>query len=626
MNHAVLIVHAAIEPWASCRPEGLKLTLLARDAPATEVAAYTLLDNEEVRFELQPVRGTDGTAWQRWQGTVPWSDSGPNQRYVFRACTADRVLWLGSAGARSRPPPLAEHFRIAREPITPAWAREQVLYQIFPDRFARGQSGPVRGPAMVYGSSAQPSITLDWGAPVPTAEHGRVFYGGDLAGIVQRLDYLQGELGVTAIYLTPVFHAQSNHRYDTQDYEHVDPMLGGDAALVALADGLRARGMRLLLDAVLNHTGANHPWINRWGQHAVVGAAQSRESPWYGWYARDESAAIVGWNGHASLPVLDYANDDVMQALVAGPDSVLRRWLRPPVAADGWRLDAVHMVGEGLGAQGNSRVVRAIRAAVKSERPDALVLGEHFAQADAWLQGDREDGTMNYWGFTRPLWAWLAGRDFAGRTAPIEGPEFTQWIVQAAAAVPHEVQLSSWNLIDSHDVPRLLSVLHDDIDRLRAAVMLQFVWPGVPCIYYGDEIGLQGASDPDNRRCFPWARDEWRQDVFALYRSAIGLRKARDELRHGAAAVLACGDDWIAVARYSSDAATVCIVARRGLPADVAVPLRALPFDAARWSVVAGPWQAGANGGVQDDAVRARFPRAGALVIEGTAVQAGVRD
>jgi alpha-glucosidase len=237
------------------------------------------------------------------------------------------------------------------------------------------------------------------------------------------------------------------------------------------------------------------------------------------------------------------------------------------------------MMGEGAGAAGNADLVRRIRAAVKGERADAWIVGEHFAQADAWLQGDQEDAAMNYWGFTQPLWAWLAQRDFAGRPAGIDTATFVGWLVEALAAVPYEVALAQWNPLDSHDTPRLLSALAGDAQRLAAAFALQFAWPGVPCVYYGDEVGLEGGGDPDCRRCFPWDEARWNRPLLDHVRRLASLRAAHEVWRRGAVQVLAHGDDWLAVARLDARSLAVAVVARAAVPGQVAVPLDALPFD-----------------------------------------------
>lgn len=595
----MFLQHLPLAPWAERTAAGLRLTLLSDTPDLDEVHARFLLDNEET---WQPLaRTADRGRFACFEATIPWCPTGPTTRYCFRALQRGVPHWLAATGPQRRVPNEAHHFRIAREPLVPAWAQRQLIYQIFPDRFARGPEAPRERPPHAFGYGKAPVHALEWGAPLDVKPAWSAFYGGDLAGIGERLGHLQA-LGVTTVYLTPVFSSGSNHRYDTEDYDHVDAGLGGDEALVALSRQLHSAGLRLVLDAVLNHTGANHPWFNRFAQHAEPGAWQSPGSRWHGWYARDEHGRPVYWKGHQSLPVLDYAHPEVLDAFIRGPRSVLRRWLQPPVSADGWRLDAVHMLGEGPGAGNNAAMLRAMRDAVRDENPEAILVGEHFSEASSWLQGDQEDAAMNYWGFTLPLWQWLGGVDFGGRAAPIATADLAAWLGESRAVVPHEVALAQWNALDSHDTQRLITLLGTDEALYGVAQALQFGYPGVPCIYYGDEVGLEGGNDPDNRRCFDWSGASWRPAVLERVKRFAAWRRDRTELREGACLTLAHGGDWIAFARVDANAVTL-LVANRGDATEAVVPLDALPFDVGRWASPSG------HGWVPDgQAIRVRLP------------------
>jgi alpha-glucosidase len=525
--------------------------------------------------------------WHVFVAEIARDDGNVVTRYSFKVVYDGTQSWLAADGPHRNPPAEAMQFRINPHDRPPRWVRDQVFYQVFIDRFARGQPPEDRSGEMVYGSRTQPVKQLPWGAPLDPQHAATTFYGGDLAGIESRLDHLQRELGITALYLTPVFTSGSNHKYDCEDFDHVDPHLGGDAALASLCAALRGRGMRVMLDAVLNHTGTNHPWFNRWSQHPTIGAAQSADSPFRNWYAFDAKGEPLGWNGHASLPILDYRAEGLRQAIYEAPDSVVRRWLRPPYAIDGWRLDAVHMLGEGAGSANNAHYLRAFRVAIKETRADAYVLGEHFAEATRWLQGDQEDGAMNYYGFAQPLRSWLAGTDVAFHPHVMATADFERWIMHAIAGISWDNQLAQMNLLGSHDTPRLLTLLHGDAEKMKLAATLLFTWPGVPCIYYGDEIGMEGTSDPDCRRCFPWDRAAWNLPLYEHFRRLIKLRKTRAEWRDGAFALLGHGEDWFAFARYTADAASI-VVANRGDSCDVALDLSKLPVTFVRWQTADG--------------------------------------
>ena len=548
------LIHPPIAPWCVATRDGLQLVLLTRpgDAAAGRVFVRTLPDNEEL---LTPMHadGTEGhgVALQRWRADVAWDGGNALTLYAFVLADARGHRWLAADGEHALVPPEAVHFRVHPHAQPPAWVRDQVFYQVFPDRFARSGSGPA--PAQ--------GVAAEWGAAMEPGRAASTFYGGDLPGLTARLPYLQDELGVTALYLNPVFASRSNHRYDTTDYFQVDALLGGNPALADLRQATQARGMRLVLDAVVNHTGAHHPWV--------------ADQP--GWYARGDDGRAVGWKGHASLPVLDFAVPEVSAAIYAAPGAVLRHWLRAPYAIDGWRLDVIHMLGEGPGAQRNARHVRAIRRALREENPQAYVLGEHFAEATRWLQGDQEDGAMNYFGFTQPVRAWLAGLDLGGVRARLGTADFVAALARALAAIPYPNQLAQLNLLDSHDTPRLLTELGGDTALMKLAATLLFTRPGVPCIYYGDEIGLQGGPDPDCRRCFPWDRAQWDQPLFAHYKALTRLRRERREWAEGATLALGQGDDWMAYARVASGAATLVVV-NRGPAVQVVWPASAWPW------------------------------------------------
>lgn len=580
-------LHPTIEPWLQRDAHGLHLTLMQRGPAPRQLFVRTLTDNEEGLLPMRPAPQLDAEGWRAFQAFVPWDSGNEVTVYAFKRVDDGGSAWLGADGEHGQVPPLAGHFRVNRLHAPPDWVADQVFYQVFPDRFARGSDGPVALPPDVPGQ--RPNEARAWGEPVPLDRPTTVFYGGDLPGLTQRLDHVSKALGATALYLNPVFRSRSNHKYDTEDYSEVDPTLGGDAALAQLRTATTARGMRLLLDAVVNHTGAQHPWFNRGGVHAGTGAAQSEASPWRRWYAFDDEGRSLGWKGYDSLPVLDYAEPAVKQAMFEAPDSVMRRWLKPPHAIDGWRLDAVHMLGEGRGAGNNADVLRQMRQAVKAEQPGAYLVGEHFNEASSWLQGDQEDGAMNYYGFAHPLRMWLAGLDLNHHRASLATPEFARWLRQAMAALPWANQLAQLNLLDSHDTPRLLTLLDGDAQALCIAVTLLMAWPGSPCVYYGDEIGLEGGPDPDCRRCFDWNPAHWNQALFAHYQAEIARRQARAELRRGAFVELAAEGDLYAFARFDAGAATVVAVNRGSDAATLRPALPTLPNGVALPGTLAVP-------------------------------------
>lgn len=583
----MFLLHPQIEPWLLRTPSGCRVSLFVEHGEGLETYLRCEPDNEAHRVPMQRT-GRTGVL-HRFEAHLPWDGSNDPTVYCFVVIEGGRQHWLAGDGPHARLPHRDQMFRVSPASTPPLWVRDQVFYQIFPDRFCQGDpANAVKTGEYVTGMRRQPVVARAWGELPDPAQGGREFYGGDLVGVRLQLDYLGRDLGVTALYLNPIFTAGSNHKYDTEDYEHVDPHLGGDAALAALAADLRARGMRLVLDASINHTGVDHPWFNLFGVHATAGAGTSADSRWRGWYSFDSRGEHHGWKGHKHLPVLDYRSPELRERMYGGRDAILRHWLRPPYQIDGWRFDVIHMLGEGSGATHNAHYVRAFRRAMREENSEAYVMGEHFSEATRWLQGDQEDGAMNYFGFAHPVREWLAGRDLSHLPNQLDTGEFSAWLDAARGRIPYDNQLAQLNLLDSHDTPRFFTLLGARTARMKLAATLLVAYPGAPSIYYGDEIGLEGAQDPDCRRCFDWDRARWNAELHAHYRALIALRKARGELRHGAYQALVADGDVFAFGRFVEQSACVVVANRGAAPATVRIPLWQLPVALASWHSTTG--------------------------------------
>ena len=410
---------------------------------------------------------------------------------------------------------------------TPDWVKHAVFYQIFPDRFCR--SSRLQHPA---GMRFQP-----WGAP-PTE---RGFQGGDLLGIVDRLDYL-ADLGVSALYLNPIFSSASNHRYHTYDYMQIDPLLGGEAAFRELLDEAHARAMRVVIDGVFNHTGRGF-----WAFHHILETGKS--SPYLDWfcvqgwplrpyqYSDENPHNYAAWWELPALPKLNVSNAGVRQHLL----EVARHWIA--FGADGWRLDVPEEIND-------PPFWQAFRRVVKEANPDAYMVGEVWHEAEEWLRGDRFDAVMNYV-FSRAAYGYFGARTLRSDYQPggfaigkLDTPAFAAAIERMLERHDWQVATSQLNLLNSHDTARSLWTLDGDASGVRLCVLLQMTLPGAPCIYYGDEIGMNGGPDPDCRRAFPWAdRGLWDTELLDFHRRAIKLRHSHPALRTGAYRTLIAAAD-----------------------------------------------------------------------------------
>jgi cyclomaltodextrinase / maltogenic alpha-amylase / neopullulanase len=419
----------------------------------------------------------------------------------------------------------------------PAWPADAIFYQVFPDRFARSGRVPAPGPFE------------RWEAPPTTFG----FKGGDLFGLADRLDDL-ADLGITAIYLNPIFTAASNHRYNAHDYLSVDPLLGGDAALRELLDAAHGRGMRVILDGVFNHAGRGF-WPF---QHVLEAGPRSPYRDWFhfepafleGERALDAygagSAGYRAWAEHRSLPKLRVENPAVRAYLLG----VAEHWLR--FGIDGWRLDVPTDIEDPTFWPEFRRRVRAIN-------PKAYIVGEIWHDAREWVGGDRFDALMNY-----PVGMAILGFASGGRLdqgaidgqidyqrflVGLDGAAFGARLVALMSRYRPEVTAVQYNLIGSHDTPRARTVLDGDTVALRLATLLLLTLPGSPAIYYGDELGMEGGPDPGCRGAYPVAPDEQQLAMRAFTRAAIHARRDHRALRRGSVRVAAATGQAIALAR-----------------------------------------------------------------------------
>lgn len=424
----------------------------------------------------------------------------------------------------------------------PDWAADAVYYHVFPERFRNGNPANDPTPSRSRDHRGSVEAHAHWldkpfrpgSGDGSDARYNNDFFGGDLQGLIDKLDHIQA-LGANVIYSTPLFQAASNHKYDTADYHRIDPAFGSNADFERLTREAGKRGIRIVIDTSLNHTGADSVYFDRYGHFggrgAYSGGVIQPESPYATWYRFDPTQAdpdqrFTGWTGVTDLPELDKTSPAWRDFAYRAPDSVMKRWL--DAGAAGWRMDVAPWVPDDFW--------REWRAAVKAHRPDALTIAETWFDAAKHFLGDGFDSTMNYI-FRNTALAYAAGGDARKLMGNLE---------LMREHYPPQALHALMNLLSSHDQARSLHVLgwHDDANaaqaadakaRLRVALLLQMTWPGAPSIYYGDEVGLTGGDDPDNRRTFPWADLGGRPDeaMHAEFKRLIALRHALPVLRRG---------------------------------------------------------------------------------------------
>lgn len=410
------------------------------------------------------------------------------------------------------------------DPITPEWVRDSVFYQIFPDRFSKSLSVP------------KPSGLAEWGSP-PTRDG---YQGGDLVGVAEKLDYLQ-DLGVNAVYFTPIFQSASNHRYHTHDYEKVDPMLGGNPALRRLLDEAHRRGMRVVLDGVFNHASRGffqfHDILENGPDSAYLDWFHVHSYPLFA-YDSEKSHSYASWAGLPALPKFNVKTPAVREFLWG----VGTQWV--DFGIDGWRLDVAGEIED-------DDFWREFRNRVKRANPEAYIVGEVWVDSRHWLQGDMWDAVLNYI-FTRACIAFFIGdevdeeelkRTVLHPPGTAGAEQFAQAIEVLRLIYHPNVSAVMLNLLDSHDMTRFITLARGDWSALRLATLFQMTYPGAPSLYYGDEIGLEGRHDPDNRRAFPWDESRWNMDLLHDFQKMIALRHQHKALRRGAFETLHARED-----------------------------------------------------------------------------------
>ncbi|WP_346681892.1 4-alpha-glucanotransferase [Megasphaera stantonii] len=499
-----------------------------------------------------------------WEGeafkaTLTMPDKGCLLWYYFIVSYDGKTVYYGNnheqLGGKGRitaqEPPSYQITVYDKAVKTPDWFKNAIVYQIFPDRFRRGKdtTAVLTGKKGAVIHSDWDDIPAYWKNPDTGEIAFYDFYGGNLAGIREKFSYLK-ELGITAVYLNPIFESCTNHRYSTADYHRVDPFLGTNEEFAAFCRAAKEEGLAVILDGVFSHTGADSIYFNRFGHYDSVGAYQSKESPYYSWYRfKEYPNDYESWWGVMDLPNVEETEPSYMDFIIHNDDSVLRYWMRQGIS--GWRLDVVDELPAAF--------LRDFYKTLKEENPDAVLIGEVWEDASnkisygeqrEYLCGYELDSAMNYALRT------IAVDFIMGRK---EGRRMLAEMTHLIENYPPEHFYAMLNLIGSHDIERILTVLAKDADtntlsaediakkRLHLLLAWQMTMPGAPCIYYGDEAGVTGGKDPDNRRTYPWGHED--EEILSWTKELTGLRRRSDALRTGRFIPLYADGDVFAYAR-----------------------------------------------------------------------------
>ena len=513
---------------------------------------------------------------------------------------------------------------------TPDWAKGAVIYQIFVDRFANGdESNDVVDNEYIYVDNKFVKKIEDW-YEYPSSFDVCSFYGGDLKGVMDKLDYLK-KLGVEVIYFNPLFVSPSNHKYDTQDYDYIDPHIGvivkdalnpeklqetnsestryiervcakenleaSNRLFIELVEEIHKRGMRVILDGVFNHCGSFNKWMDREGIYEGYegyesGAYESRESRYRDYFDFREdnwpcNKSYDGWWGHDTLPKLNYENSEELCEYIL---NVGRKWVSPPFNADGWRLDVAADLGHS--EMFNHEFWQRFRSAVKEANPDAVILAEHYGDPHAWLLGNEWDTIMNYDAFMEPVTWFLTGMEKHSdkyiENLMGNADFFFESMYRNMSKFYIQSLLTSMNELSNHDHSRFLTRTNRTVGRtaslgpkaaeegvdkavLMEAVAIMVTWPGAPTIYYGDEAGLCGWTDPDNRRTYPWGREDY--ELVELHRYMVKLHKYNKVFRTGALKELYRDYNIISYGRLDEHAAAVVVINNNDEARDVELPV-----------------------------------------------------
>lgn len=555
--------------------------------------------------------------------------------YYFEIDRGSEICFFNKLGCTGDLKPQYS-FKITPGFHAPQWAKGAVIYQIFTDRFCNGDPNNDVLSGEYYYVGGKSEQVEEWDS-LPANLDIRRFYGGDLQGVRKKLDYLQN-LGVEVIYFNPLFVSPSNHKYDIQDYDYIDPHLtvmprdngelldadcndnkiasryidrvtslenleASNAYFADFMKEIHSRGMRVILDGVFNHCGSFNKWLDREliyekQEGYEPGAFVSENSPYHKFFkfkggAWPYNSSYEGWWDHETLPKLNYEESPELYEYIMG---IGRKWVSEPYSIDGWRLDVAADLGRTQAF--NHRFWRDFRKSVKAVNPEAIILAEHYGNPSSWMQGDQWDTVMNYDAFMEPVTWFLTGMEKHSDEFQADwygnGEKFFYTMNYNMSKFQRQSLDVAMNELSNHDHSRFLTRTNRRVGRiascgadaasegvnkgvLREAVVIQMTWPGAPTIYYGDEAGMTGWTDPDNRRTYPWGSEDW--ELIEFHKEIIRIHKSYACLKTGSYKQLGCGSHWIAYGRFDAEGCAAVLVNNRDDELEVSLPVWQLGIE-----------------------------------------------
>lgn len=596
---------------------GERVTIKLRTAANNVDSAYICVGDEEIPMHIE----RSGEVFDYYSGEV---SCGSEPLYYYFKLEKDGREYYYNKNGIFQYANREYDFSILPDFSTPDWAKGAVMYQIFVDRFCNGdKSNDVLDNEYCY-LGIKAKAVKKWDEPVQNMDVCN-FYGGDLQGVINKLDYLK-ELGVDCIYLNPIFVSPSTHKYDIQDYDYIDPHFGvivndgGECVAEDATDNSEAeryikrtcdkenleksnelfaylvkqahkRHIKIILDGVFNHCGAFNKWLDREGFYAKSGyekgAYGNEDSPYRSYFKWNEDGSYDGWWGHENHPKLNYEQSEELYNYIL---NIGRKWVSPPYNCDGWRLDVAADLG--LSPEFNHKFWQDFRKAVKQANPKAIILAEHYGDPKDWLKGDQWDTVMNYDAFMEPVTWFLTGMEKHSESADERkynnAAAFEGAMRYYSARFSYESLSVAMNELSNHDHSRFLTRTNRQVGRLhtvgaakadegiskavmKMAITMQMTWRGAPTIYYGDEVGVTGWTDPDNRRTYPWGNED--KDIFAYYKAMIAIHKKYKAIATGSLDYLYLDYGLICCGRWNNEEKLAVIVNNNDCVRTVEVPV-----------------------------------------------------